>query len=48
MDWNVITKIVVGGFGVTILTLIILALVTWIQGMVIGKFERIPPKDKEG
>ena len=37
IDWNLVAKIAGGGFGVTILVLIILALVAWIMGLVIQK-----------
>ena len=37
IEWNLVAKIAGGGFGVTILDLIILALVAWIAGLVIQK-----------
>ena len=43
-DWNLVAKIAGGGFGVTILVLIILALVAWIVGLLI---QRIQAKSKE-
>ena len=36
-DWNLVAKIAGGGFGVTILGLVILALITLIVGLVIQK-----------
>ena len=44
IDWNLVTKVAGGGFGVTILVLIILALIAWIVGLVI---QRIHPKEPE-
>ena len=39
IDWNLVAKVAGGGFGVTILVLIILALIAWIVGLVIQKFQ---------
>ncbi len=44
IDWNLVAKIAGGGFGVTTLVLIILALIAWIMGLVIQK---IQAKDEE-
>ncbi len=44
IDWNLVAKIAGGGFGVTILVLIILSLLTWIVGLTI---RRIQAKGKE-
>ena len=37
IDWDLVAKIAGGGFGVTILVLIILSLVAWIVGLVVQK-----------
>ena len=37
IDWNLVWQIAGGGFGVTILVLVILALVAWVVGLVIQK-----------
>ena len=39
IDWNLVAKIAGGGFGVTILVLIILSLIAWIMGLVIQKIQ---------
>ena len=39
IDWNLVAKIAGGGFGVTILVLLILSLVAWIVGLVIQKIQ---------
>jgi len=44
IDWNLVAKITGGGFGVAILVLLILALVTWLVGL---GLQRIPAKSKE-
>jgi len=50
IDWNLVAKVAGGGFGVTILVLIILSLVAWIMGLVIQKIQannqETPTKDK--
>ena len=50
IDWNLVAKVAGGGFGITILVLIILSLIAWIMGLVIqktqAKDEEIPAKDK--
>ena len=50
IDWSLVAKIAGGGFGVTILVLIILSLLAWITGLVIQKSQakgkEIPAKDK--
>lgn len=51
IDWNLVAKIAGGGYGVTILVLVILSLIAWIMGRVIqrtrAKGEETPEK-KEG
>ena len=37
IDWNLVAKIAGGGFGVTILVLIIISLVAWIVGIIVQK-----------
>jgi amino acid permease len=44
VDWNLVAKIAGGGFGVTILVLVILSLIAWIGGLMIQK---IHTKGKE-
>ena len=39
IDWNLVAKVAGGGFGVTIFVLLILALVSWIVGLVVQKFQ---------
>ena len=36
-DWNLVAQIAGGGFGVTILVLMILSLIAWLLGLVIQK-----------
>ena len=49
-DWNLVAKIAGGGFGLTILVLIILSVIAWIMGLVAQKTrpksEETPVKDK--
>ena len=51
IDWNLVAKIAGGGYGITILVLVILSLLAWIVGLVIqktqAKGEEIPEKEKE-
>ena len=37
IDWDLIARVAGGGFGLTILVLIILSLVAWIVGLVVQK-----------
>jgi Na+-transporting methylmalonyl-CoA/oxaloacetate decarboxylase gamma subunit len=50
IDWGLVAKIAGGGFGVTILVLVILCLVAWIVGLVVQKTragtKETPVKDK--
>ncbi len=50
IDWNLVAKIAGGGFGVTILVLMILALIAWIGGLVIQRIQargqEAPAEDK--
>ena len=39
IDWSLVAKIAGGGFGLTILVLIILSVVIWVVGLVIQKFQ---------
>lgn len=41
-DWNLVAKVAAGGFGITILVLIILSLVTWLLGLVVSKTKAKP------
>ena len=49
IDWNIVAEMW-GGFGVTILVLIILSLVAWIVGLIIqksrAKGEKAPAEEK--
>jgi len=44
IDWTLVSKLVGGGFGVTILIMSIMALAIWILGLV---FRRIAARDKK-
>ena len=50
IDWSLVGKISGGGFGVTVLALVILCLAAWIMGWVVQKTkaapEEAPEKDK--
>ena len=53
IDWNLVAKIAGGGFGVTLLVLVILLVVAWVVGLVIQKTRKtiteskeVPAKDK--
>ena len=37
IDWNLVATIAGGGFGVTILVLVILSLVAWVVGLIIQR-----------
>ena len=37
IDWGLVAKIAGGGFGVTILVLIILSLVAWVVGLIVQR-----------
>ena len=49
IDWNLVAKIAGGGYGVTILVLVILSLIAWVMGRIIQRAktegEETPPKD---
>ena len=47
VDWGLVAKIAGGGFGVTILVLIILAVVSWIVGLIIQRTAK-PTEEKQG
>jgi len=47
IDWNLVANIAGGGFGVTILVLVILALVAWVVGLVIQKTAKTTTENKE-
>jgi Na+-transporting methylmalonyl-CoA/oxaloacetate decarboxylase gamma subunit len=44
IDWNLAAQIAGGGFGVTILVLIILSLIAWLVGLVIQKVQAKGPE----
>jgi len=47
IDWNLVVKIAGGGFGVTILVLVILSLVAWLVGLVVQKTTKPTTENKE-
>jgi len=47
IDWNLVAKIAGGGFGVTILVLVILSLVAWVVGLVIQRTRKTTPESEE-
>ena len=46
IDWGIVAKIAGGGYGVTILVLVILSIVAWIAGLVIQKMAKTPLEGK--
>lgn len=46
-DWGLVAEIAGGGFGVTILVLIILCLVAWIVGFIVQKTKAKPKEALE-
>lgn len=50
IDWNLVAKVAGGGFGTTILVLVILSVIAWIVGLVMQKIQakgqETPTKDK--
>ena len=47
IDWSLVAKIAGGGFGSTIIVLLILSVVAWIVGLVVQKTTRATPGSKE-
>lgn len=47
IDWDMVAKVAGGGFGVTVFVLLVLALVTWIVGMVVQRTNKPSPKDAQ-
>jgi Na+-transporting methylmalonyl-CoA/oxaloacetate decarboxylase gamma subunit len=41
-DWSLVAEIAGGGFGVTILALVILSVVAWIVGLIVQKAKAKP------
>ncbi len=42
IDWNLVAEVAGGGFGITILVLIILSLIAWLVGLVMQKTKAKP------
>ena len=47
VDWNLVAKIAGGGFGTTILVLVILSLVAWVVGVIIQRTTREHKEDSK-
>lgn len=47
MDWSLVAKVAGGGFGVTILVLLILAVISWVVGLIIRRTVA-KPEEKSG
>ena len=45
IEWGLLAKIAGGGFGVTVIALVILCLIVWVIGLVL---QRIAGKSEEG
>jgi Na+-transporting methylmalonyl-CoA/oxaloacetate decarboxylase gamma subunit len=45
IEWGLLAKIAGGGFGVTILVLIILSLVAWVVGLIVQRTAKQPEKN---
>ena len=39
IDWGLVARVAGGGFGVTVLVLVILSVVIWVTGLVARRFE---------
>ncbi len=39
IDWGLVARVAGGGFGVTVLVLVILSVVIWVTGLVAGRLE---------
>ncbi len=42
IDWNLIVEVAGGGFGVTILVLVVLSVVAWLVGLIVQKTKAKP------
>jgi Na+-transporting methylmalonyl-CoA/oxaloacetate decarboxylase gamma subunit len=42
IDWNLVAEVAGGGFGITILVLVVLSLVAWLVGLIITKTKAKP------
>ena len=47
IDWAIVGKVAGGGYGITILVLVILSLAAWIQGLIIQKTAKTNTKGQE-
>ncbi|HUT96807.1 MAG TPA: hypothetical protein VMW60_01670 [Dehalococcoidales bacterium] len=47
IDWSLVAEIAGGGFGVTILALVILCVVAWIVGIIVQKTRAKPVETPE-
>lgn len=47
VDWNLVAKIAGGGYGITIIVLVIILLVAWIMGLVVQKTTKPTAEGKE-
>ncbi|MDY6836262.1 MAG: hypothetical protein SVY53_15825 [Chloroflexota bacterium] len=48
VDWGEATRIAAGGFGVVILTLVMVALMVWLLGIISQRIEARQAKDSSG
>ena len=47
IDWILVAKIAGGGFGMTVLVLAILSVISWIVGLIVQKTTKATPEGKE-
>ena len=47
IDWGLVAKIAGGGYGITIIVLVILSLVAWRMGLVVQKTTKPAAEGKE-
>jgi Na+-transporting methylmalonyl-CoA/oxaloacetate decarboxylase gamma subunit len=42
IDWSLVAEVAGGGFGITILVLVVLSLVAWLVGLIVTKTKAKP------
>jgi hypothetical protein len=42
IDWNLVANVAGGGFGITILVLVVLSLIAWLVGLIMKKTKAKP------
>ena len=46
-DWGIVARVAGGGFGTTIVVLVVLCVIAWVIGLILKRTTKTPPENKQ-